>query len=263
MKIMFLGQAGFLIEGNGTRFIIDPYLSNFVVDSGIGNAKLFSREFPAPIQTDKLCDIDTAFITHDHADHCDPTTLIPLLMNNPKCKVICPYTVFNVLIKLGISHKRLCVPPVGMGQKEGSLSYSAIPSAHYLLDLNPETGESPYFGYVIEFDGVVIYHSGDTVLYDGLLRTLRHAASHIDIACLPVNGRDEKREALGIIGNLQPEEAAKLAHSLGANFLIPMHNDLFKINRLDPEIVNNHITKHFTGQKVKWLQPGDVFHYPR
>jgi len=54
---------------------------------------------------------------------------------------------------------------------------------------------------------------------------------------LPVNGRDARREELGIVGNLNGEEALQITRQLSARVLFPMHNDLFVSNREDPGVL--------------------------
>jgi L-ascorbate metabolism protein UlaG (beta-lactamase superfamily) len=51
---------------------------------------------------------------------------------------------------------------------------------------------------------------------------------------MPINGRDAEREALGIVGNLDPAEAAELAAAIGASTMIPLHWDMFAANPGDP-----------------------------
>jgi L-ascorbate metabolism protein UlaG (beta-lactamase superfamily) len=58
-----------------------------------------------------------------------------------------------------------------------------------------------------------------------------------DIALLPINGRDQEREAEGIVGNLGPAEAAALADGIGAEILVPIHYDMFANNLGHPEAV--------------------------
>lgn len=43
-------------------------------------------------------------------------------------------------------------------------------------------------GFVIEYNGVTVYHAGDTVIYEGLIETL--SAWTIDVAFVPINGGD-------------------------------------------------------------------------
>ena len=68
---------------------------------------------------------------------------------------------------------------------------------------------------------------------EGLLAALR--GQRIDVALLPVNGRDAEREAAGIVGNMNAREAVELADQIGATTLVPMHWDLFEGNTSAPE----------------------------
>jgi L-ascorbate metabolism protein UlaG (beta-lactamase superfamily) len=107
--------------------------------------------------------------------------------------------------------------------------------------------------------GVRLYHSGDTILHDGLVPRLEHQA--VDVAFLPVNGRDFWRERRGIIGNLDGREAAELAATIGADVLIPMHNDMFALNHVSPAVLADFLDRHYPRQKHHWLQPGELYLY--
>lgn len=258
MKLQYLGQAGFLLKHLSLCVMIDPYLSNYVVTSGIGDAEHFSRAFPAPIDPQTVSGIEAIFVTHDHADHTDPDTLLPILENNPQCVVIGPQSSLDHLKAEGVGEGQLRLAHAFNQENIGDLRFTALPSAHYGLEKNETTGEYTYLGFVIEVDGKVIYHAGDTILYDGMLESLKKISDHYEVCCLPANGRDAEREAMGMIGNLHPEESLELAHQLKAGMLIPMHNDMFKVNSLDPQRLNQYAKEHFPDQKVKWMSPGEV-----
>ena len=85
-----------------------------------------------------------------------------------------------------------------------------------------------FVGFVLEMDGVRIYHAGDTIHYDGMEATVGVLRPHVSL--LPINGRHAEREARGIVGNLNEREAAWLAATIGSETLIPMHHDLFTRN---------------------------------
>ena len=257
MKLTFLGQAGFLIESGQHRFMIDPYLSNYVVSGGIGSARYFSREYEPPFLPTELGKIDAIFITHDHADHCDPLTLMPILSAQPHCVVYGSFTVTMHLIELGATPTQVRTISVGSLVNISNSSVTAIPSAHYELEPEPATGEFPYLGFVFKIDGLSIYHSGDTILYDGLMERLKEISRDYDVVCLPVNGRDNFRESLDITGNLMPDEALNLAASIHARLLIPIHNDLFKINSIDPNILNRIQIEKYPKLKINRLTAGE------
>ena len=75
-----------------------------------------------------------------------------------------------------------------------------------------------------------IYHSGDTVLYDGMVELLR--PWKVDVALLPINGRAPERR---VAGNLWGREAAWLAKEIGARCAIPCHYEMFEFNTATPD----------------------------
>jgi L-ascorbate metabolism protein UlaG (beta-lactamase superfamily) len=98
-----------------------------------------------------------------------------------------------------------------------------------------------FLGFVID-DGVVrVYHAGDTIAYDGQAERLRRLG--VDVALLPINGRDHFREAAGIVGNLDHREAACLAADARVDVLVPMHYDTFASNRGYPSHLVDFVTR--------------------
>jgi L-ascorbate metabolism protein UlaG (beta-lactamase superfamily) len=94
-------------------------------------------------------------------------------------------------------------------------------------------GQVRYLGYVLEFPGARVYHAGDTLWWPGQERVLRDLG--VNVALLPINGRDPIREAENIVGNLDHREAALLAAAAGVDLLVPMHWDMFADNRGFPD----------------------------
>ena len=78
---------------------------------------------------------------------------------------------------------------------------------------------------------MTLYHSGDTIIYEGLAERLRRF--DIDIAFLPINGTDARRDQLGVPPNMNMYEAVALAQQVGARLLIPHHYDMFTFNTAD------------------------------
>jgi L-ascorbate metabolism protein UlaG (beta-lactamase superfamily) len=105
-----------------------------------------------------------------------------------------------------------------------------MPAAHEHFERD-ESGRHKFLGYVVELGPWTIYHSGDTVLYEGMVETLREW--HIDVAVLPINGRAPERR---VSGNLDGCEAARLAHDIGAGIVIPCHYDMFEFNTATPDL---------------------------
>src|SRR5262249_26778937 len=153
---------------------------------------------------------------------------------------------------------RICVPEAEKAQTLNGVTFTAIPAAHYNLDYNPERGYR-WLGFVIEMNGVTFYHSGDTILYDGYVDKLKNY--HFDVVALPVNGRDWWREQQELTGNLDPHEAAYLITLIDVDVMLPIHNDLFAGNRLNPAILADVMDKTAPRQKYHWIQPGELYFY--
>src|SRR2546421_10599523 len=105
------------------------------------------------------------------------------------------------------------------------------PPATYDFGFVEREGKNLYsfLGYILEIGGVRIYHAGDTVIYEGLVERLREL--EIDIAFLPINGRNYFREQRDIVGNMDEREAADLASAAGVKLLVPIHYEMFAANQ--------------------------------
>ena len=78
---------------------------------------------------------------------------------------------------------------------------------------------------MIEAEGLRLYHSGDSLAYDGLAERL--GPEPFDVLFLPINGRDPAR---GVPGNMSAAEAVDLATEVRPRFVVPHHYDMFTFN---------------------------------
>jgi L-ascorbate metabolism protein UlaG (beta-lactamase superfamily) len=125
----------------------------------------------------------------------------------------------------------------------------AVPAAHDQLEYD-ERGRSKYLGFVVRMGAFAIYHSGDTVVFDGLSE--RHALQGVDIAILPINGK---------VGNMNGHDAAHLAIHIGAKLVIPCHYDMFEFNTADPYAQFVPECENIS-QPHRVLKLGERFTYP-
>ncbi len=109
------------------------------------------------------------------------------------------------------------------------MTVNGIAAAHNTVERD-EAGRCRFLGYVLEWSGFRIYQSGDTLLHDALVPALRRFPGIV--ALLPINGNVPERR---VAGNLSGEEAARLAHDIGAKLVIPCHYDLFEFNTATPD----------------------------
>ncbi len=253
LALWALGQAGFAIKGRDTIAYIDPYLSDSIGDGGGPQ-----RRFPVPLDPATIDHAQIVFATHEHADHADAATLAPLLKASPDAVLVTSHQGKAIAIQAGVAAERVVVPKLGERAEVAGLTYTAVPAAHYLYEVD-EQNHSRWTGFVIECNGVALYHAGDTLVIPELLDALQSVA--IDVALLPINGRDYLREQEGLVGNLWPREAVDLAQQLQATVLIGMHNDLFDGNRVNPALLFDEIERRAPWQRCHLLQPGELYLY--
>jgi len=232
----WLGQAGFALAGGGMRVLIDPYLSDSLAEKYRGRKYSHQRMMPIPVEPGSITSIDVTLCTHAHTDHFDPATLGPLMQANPRMRVVVPRAVIEMAIQRGVPREILVGINAGEQVDLGQLKVSAIPAAHEDLQRN-ERGEYLYLGYILQLAGLTVYHSGDTVPFDGLAEAV--GGFRPDVALLPVNGRDAERAANGVPGNLTFDEAVELCRSIHINLLFAHHFGLFDFNTVPRETLED------------------------
>jgi L-ascorbate metabolism protein UlaG (beta-lactamase superfamily) len=240
--LYWLGQAGFLIQSQSNTIVIDPYLSDSLAKKCQGREFPHQRMMPSPIHPTELTKIDCIMCTHRHSDHLDPETTPVIADNNPNIKIIVPTAEKKHAASLGISETQLIAinaeQQIVLNQQ---ISVTAIPSAHEDLKQN-EAGQHFFLGYIINFPGVTIYHSGDCVPYKGLVDQLQ--SFKIDLALLPINGRDAYRKSRNVPGNFHLSEAIDLCLQAGIPHLIPHHFGMFDFNTIDISHTRTKIASH-------------------
>ena len=250
--LWWLGQSGFLLLWNGKRVLLDPYLSDSLTKKYAATNKPHIRMSELVIKPGLLKNISVVTSSHNHTDHLDAETLMPVLKNNPSVKFIIPEANRNF-----VADRVKCKNefPVGLNDKRSvtvdGFTFHGIPAKHNEIERD-ENGNSRYMGYVIEFGRFKIYHSGDTLWFEDMVDLLK--PFEVDVAILPINGNMPERE---VAGNLDAKEAARLAKAINAKCVIPCHYDMFNFNTAD---VNDFIRQaQKIDQPYKVLKGGERF----
>lgn len=181
----WLGHDGFLITSkSGKKICIDPY-------------KVSGEFEPA----------DIIIITHQHGDHCSLTDI--RLFSSSNTEIIGIPLSKSVFEKV----KYKTVHYVKPGDKVSShgISFEIVPAYNITKFRSPGVPFHPkedlHVGIIIDLDGTLIYHTGDTDHIPEM------ADFEVDVALLPVSGTYV----------MTADEAIEAANTLKPKLAIPMH----------------------------------------
>jgi L-ascorbate metabolism protein UlaG (beta-lactamase superfamily) len=231
LAVEYLGHSGVvLVSDRGMKVAIDPYLTDTVP---------LTRICPVVCLPEDL-NVDHVLLTHDHSDHTDPNTCLPI-MRTRSALFWGPPSSLSVLRAAGARADRLHRLDRGATVELGDITVMAVHAEH--------TADS--VGYVLHVSGRWIYHVGDTEESPELY-WLHDRAVEVLFTCF--SGRWEAIDAT---------QAAALAEALAVRYVVPIHHDMFAENRADPATLISAVTSRSgCDARVKVLRPGDRWVYP-
>jgi L-ascorbate metabolism protein UlaG (beta-lactamase superfamily) len=214
MQLKWLGHSCVLLTGS-KKVLIDPFIE--------GGSVLGTNP-------------DIVAVTHGHEDHMGETVAL-----NKK-------TVAIKEIAMYLKAKGLCVEGMNIGGTiiVDGVSFTMTTAIHscYLEEAGLGFSAGDAAGFVIDMDGVKVYHAGDTALFSDM--KLIGELYHPDIALLPIGGR----YTMGI------SEAMMAANFIGAKTVIPIHYNTWEKITTDPLQFKRAIERT-TDIKVQVLKPGE------
>lgn len=228
VKLTWLGHATFLLEAQGKRVIIDPWLT--------GNPAL-PEEFKDP------GNLDVIAITHAHNDHMQDAVE---LAKKTGAQVVC-------IVEIGdwLESKQGVENVIGMNKggtaEAAGIKFHMTDARHSSSFTTPEGtifgGEAA--GFVIELEtGFKLYHAGDTCVFGDMALIKKLLAP--DIALLPI----------GDFYTMGPRSAAEAVRLLGVKTVIPMHWGTFPALPGTPDELRKE-ADDITGLEVIDMKPGD------
>lgn len=200
MKITWLGQAGLLIESEGVKVMIDPYLSDSVKAV---NPKNYRR---VPVD-ERFLQIqpDVLICTHNHLDHTDPETSKHYLDRDGGITVLAPQAAWQEVRKFGHDHNYVLFNRHTQWTHR-HIRFTAVKAEH--SDVHP-------IGVIIEAEGKVLYVTGDTLYNTDIFEDIPNV---VDAVFLPVNGAGN---------NMNMVDAKRFCERIAPKMAVPMHCGLF------------------------------------
>jgi L-ascorbate metabolism protein UlaG (beta-lactamase superfamily) len=230
LHVWWLGQSGFLVQWAGERLVFDPYLSDALTEKYAATDKPHVRMTERCIDPRRLTGISRVTASHVHTDHLDGATLVPLTAANPGFRLYLPHPIIPEARKrLGNAEVMYC----GIGDHdvhaEEGWELRGVVAKHNEV-LRDEHGNCHYTGFLVKCGPFTIYHSGDTLWHEDIVKVVRE--QRCDLMLLPINGNKPERR---VAGNLNGTEAAALAKAGNARLVVPCHYDMFEFNTESPD----------------------------
>jgi len=195
VEISWLGHAAFLLKHSGKLIYIDPY-------------KIRSKG-----------SADIILVTHEHFDHLSPDDLRKIVKHDTD--IVAPRSCEGKLKGLGAGIIKLIKPGDKVTVRD--VEVEAIPAYNLTKFRAPgipyHPREAGGVGYILNLDGVRIYHAGDTDFIPEM-RELK-----VDVALIPVSGTYV----------MTAEEAAEAVNTFKPKLAIPMHYGSIVGSRRDAE----------------------------
>ncbi|GFH42439.1 L-ascorbate-6-phosphate lactonase [Lactococcus hodotermopsidis] len=198
------------------------------------------RTQPFVIDPFEVKNIDALVVTHIHSDHLDINTAAAVNQNCPNAKFIGPQEVVNTWLKWGVpADKTVVVHPndeVEIGDVK-LLALEAFDRTVLVTESNPEVslkGKMPQdmnelaVNYLFQTTGGNIYHAGDSH-YSNLFA--KHGNEHKIDVCLGAYGENPR----GITDKVTSVDMLRMAESLNAKVVIPVHYDIWANFMADPK----------------------------
>lgn len=166
LRIWWIGQEGFVVKSPRLVIYIDPYLSDYAERITRGQPNEHVLITPPPLKPEDVDQADLILCTHDHADHIDPDGIPVIARCSPKARFVVPRCALDTMLRLGVSRDRISTLAGDDRLTEQGVEIHAVPAMHERFDRHPQHG-FPYLSYIVNLEGLNLFHAGDTIPYDG------------------------------------------------------------------------------------------------
>ncbi|HEX6963710.1 MAG TPA: metal-dependent hydrolase [Lacipirellula sp.] len=225
VTVTWLGHACFLVESEGKRLVVDPFLE--------GNDK-------APVKPDDV-EADFILLTHGHFDHVSDCAKIA---KRTGATVISNFEVSQWIAKQGVAQDKV----VGMnpgGAMQQPFGRVKLTIAHHSSSMPDGSYGGVACGIVLTLSRKRIYFAGDTALF---LDMKLIGAEGLDLAVLPIGDRF----------TMGPEDSIEAIKLLNPQHVAPCHYNTW------PEIAQDGAVwaaevKRQTGAAPHVVEPGGAF----
>jgi len=237
VAVWWLGQASFCFKLGDTIIYFDPFFREE------GQPPESMQEMP--LRPKEHTGASIILVSHDHLDHLDPETLPGAAAASPNATICLPAYCAKHATESGVNRNQLHPMRGDDVFERNGVKVTAIPAAHEELTHTEEFGYH-FLGYVIQGNGVTLYHTGDIQPYPGWYERVKKF--DLDVAFLPISARD----------NLHYTQAVYFCALHQPRLAVPIHYGMFPGYTEDPQKFVDALKKNVPQQKAKVMKVGDL-----
>jgi L-ascorbate metabolism protein UlaG (beta-lactamase superfamily) len=259
VTVAWIGHATVLINLFGIKILTDPVLFPRI-GIRLPGFTIGPKRLTAPaLQFHELPRIDLILLSHAHFDHFDLRTLHCF---DEKNSVITAPNTADLLRRTRLRD----ITELRWGEKKslntaaGAITISAFEVKHWGARTQRDTHRG-YNGYLIESGSRGrrrILFGGDTAMTESFAKLRQHG--EIDLAIMSIGAYNP-----WIHSHCTPEQAVAMANAAGAQFIMPVHHQTFRLSfeplREPIERFQTALTN--TPERIALREIGEMFVLPR
>jgi len=218
LHALWIGHSTVFLRIDGLTILTDPVFST-KIGVGVGPLTIGMKRLVAPaILAEDLPAPDVILLSHAHMDHFDLPSL-RTLEHRGTTVVTAAGTSDLLRVK---RYQKVHELKWNETARVASASIRAFEVRHWGARTHTDIHRG-YNGYVIEAGQHRVLFGGDTA-YTESFRRLR-SSKEFDLAIMPIGAYDP-----WINAHCNPEQAFQMANDAGANLILPVHHQTFKLS---------------------------------
>ncbi|MGZ3884753.1 MAG: MBL fold metallo-hydrolase [Bacteroidia bacterium] len=243
--MVWFGHSSYFLQVDGRKILVDPVLSGaaspvkFTTRSFAGTDVYAVSDFP---------EIDVLFLTHDHWDHLDHSTIVQL---RPKVKaIVTSLGVGAHLERWGISKDIIFEMDWNDELKlNNGLTVNSATARHF-SGRGFKRAQAIWSSFVLTTPSKRIFIGGDSG-YGKHFKTIGDAFGPFDLALLECGQYNVNWKYI----HMMPEETAKAADDLNAKLFVPVHWGKFALAMHDWNEPIRRVTVAARQHSARMLSP--------